>query len=49
MTDIAWGGSLLAMARGVVKFRSEKGWGRDLLSELPPGRDAWVHFSVIEV
>lgn len=37
------------MARGVVKFfRAEKGWGAISSDELPPGMDAWVHFSVIE-
>jgi CspA family cold shock protein len=38
-----------AMARGVVKFyRDEKGWGAISSPELPDGRDAWVHFSVID-
>lgn len=38
------------LARGVVKFwRPEKGWGAITSSELPSGRDAWVHFSVIAV
>jgi CspA family cold shock protein len=37
------------MAYGVVKwFKTEKGTGAIRSSELPPGRDAWVHFSVIE-
>ncbi len=37
------------MARGVVKFfKAEKGWGAISSSELPPGKDAWVHFSHIE-
>jgi CspA family cold shock protein len=37
------------MARGVVKFyRDEKGWGAISSAELPAGRDAWVHFSVID-
>lgn len=37
------------MARGVVKwFRAEKGTGAISSDELPPGRDAWVHFSVVE-
>lgn len=37
------------MAYGVVKwFKSEKGTGAIRSAELPPGRDAWVHFSVIE-
>ena len=37
------------MARGVVKFfKHEKGWGAISCAELPPDRDAWVHFSAIE-
>ena len=37
------------MARGVVKFfRADKGWGAISCEELPPGQDAWVHFSSIE-
>ncbi|HET9655901.1 MAG TPA: cold shock domain-containing protein [Kineosporiaceae bacterium] len=37
------------MIRGIVKFyRPEKAWGAISSPELPPGRDAWVHFSVIE-
>ena len=33
-----------------MKFwRSEKGWGAISSLELPPGRDAWVHFSAISV
>ncbi|GAB3469756.1 cold-shock protein [Kineococcus endophyticus] len=37
------------MARGVVKwFRAGKGTGAISSSELPPGRDAWVHLSMIE-
>ncbi|MBV9486171.1 MAG: cold shock domain-containing protein [Frankiaceae bacterium] len=37
------------MATGVVKFyRPDKGWGAISSSELPAGRDAWVHVSVIE-
>lgn len=37
------------MPAGVVKFYlSEKGWGAIASEELPPGRDAWVHFSSIE-
>ena len=37
------------MARGVVKFfKAEKGWGAISSADLPPGMDAWVHFSVIE-
>ena len=35
---------------GTVKFfRPEKGWGAISCTELPPGMDAWVHFSVIEM
>lgn len=38
------------MAQGIVKFfRAEKGWGAISSAELPPGADAWVHFSVIEM
>ena len=38
------------LARGVVKFwLPEKGWGAISCPELPSGRDAWVHFSVIAV
>ncbi len=37
------------MAHGVVKwFKADKGTGAISSSELPPGRDAWVHFSMIE-
>lgn len=37
------------MTNGVVKFfKAEKGWGAISSPELPAGRDAWVHFSVIE-
>jgi CspA family cold shock protein len=37
------------MALGVVKFfKQEKGVGAISSAELPPGRDAFVHFSVIE-
>lgn len=37
------------MARGVVKFyKREKGWGAISSDELPPGRDAWAHFSAID-
>ena len=37
------------MAYGLVKwFKAEKGTGAIRSSELPPERDAWVHFSVIE-
>jgi cold shock protein len=36
------------MARGVVKFwKAEKGWGAISSDELPPGRDAWAHYSQI--
>jgi cold shock CspA family protein len=32
----------------VVKFwHAERGWGAISSDELPPGRDAWVHFSHI--
>ena len=37
-------------ARGVVKFwKPEKGWGAITSPELPDGRDAWAHFSVVEM
>jgi CspA family cold shock protein len=37
-------------AVGVVKFwKPEKGWGAVSSAALPPGRDAWVHFSTIEM
>jgi CspA family cold shock protein len=37
------------MAYGVVKwFKAEKGTGAISSSELPPGRDAWVHYSMID-
>ncbi|RIJ71241.1 cold shock domain-containing protein [Nakamurella silvestris] len=37
------------MATGTVKFyRSERGWGAISSDALPPGRDAWVHYSMIE-
>jgi CspA family cold shock protein len=37
------------MAMGVVKFyKTEKGWGAISSDSLPPGRDAWVHVSMIE-
>lgn len=29
-------------------FRAEKGWGAIASTELPPGEDAWVHFSMID-
>jgi len=36
------------VARGVVKFwKAEKGWGAISSDELPPGRDAWAHYSHI--
>lgn len=35
---------------GVVKFfRPDKGWGAISSDALPPGRDAWVHFSMIDM
>lgn len=38
------------MARGTVKFwKAQKGWGAISSEELPPGKDAWAHFSVVEV
>jgi CspA family cold shock protein len=37
------------MATGSVKFfKPEKGWGAISSDELPPGVDAFMHFSVIE-
>ncbi|WP_433435853.1 cold-shock protein [Nonomuraea sp. CA-141351] len=34
--------------RGTVKFwKDDKGWGAISSPELPPGRDAWAHFSDI--
>ncbi len=37
------------MAMGTVKFfRPDQGWGAIACTELPPGCDAWVHYSVIE-
>jgi cold shock CspA family protein/ribosomal protein S18 acetylase RimI-like enzyme len=39
----------LEVAQGVVKFwKPEKGWGAISSEELPEGRDAFAHFSVIE-
>ena len=36
--------------RGVVKFwKEEKGWGAISSPELPDGRDAWAHFSHVDV
>ncbi len=41
--------AVIHSARGVVKFwRDEKGWGVISSEALPPGRDAWAHFSVID-
>ncbi|MBR7834439.1 cold shock domain-containing protein [Actinospica durhamensis] len=38
------------MAHGTVKFyKAEKGWGAIASPDLPPGFDAWVHFSVIDM
>jgi CspA family cold shock protein len=35
---------------GIVKFfREEKGWGAIASDALPSGRDAWVHFSMIDL
>jgi len=35
---------------GTVKFfRQEKGWGAISSDALPAGRDAWVHFSDIDM
>jgi CspA family cold shock protein len=35
---------------GNVKFyKDEKGWGAIVSDALPPERDAWVHFSVIDM
>jgi CspA family cold shock protein len=37
------------MARGTVKFyKAEKGWGAISSPDLPPGLDAFAHFSAIE-
>lgn len=37
------------VARGVVKFhKMAKGWGAISSAELPPGRDAWFHFAMVE-
>ncbi|QUQ67409.1 cold-shock protein [Kutzneria sp. CA-103260] len=37
------------MAHGTVKFfKREKGWGAISSPDLPPGLDAFVHFSAIE-
>ncbi|GAA2648046.1 cold-shock protein [Nonomuraea recticatena] len=34
------------MTRGTVKFwKADKGWGAVSSPDLPPGRDAFVHFS----
>ena len=41
---------LPAMANGVVKFwRGDKGWGAISSGDLPAGKDAWAHFSVVDV
>ena len=38
------------MSVGTVKFwHDEKGWGAISSPELPDGRDAWAHFSMIEM
>ncbi|SDZ25179.1 Cold shock protein, CspA family [Geodermatophilus africanus] len=35
---------------GTAKFfKEEKGWGAIASDALPPERDAWVHFSVIDM
>ncbi|MBN9106698.1 MAG: cold shock domain-containing protein [Propionibacteriaceae bacterium] len=35
---------------GAVRFwREEKGWGAISSDALPPGRDAFAHFSVVEL
>ncbi|GAB4587403.1 cold-shock protein [Nocardia sp. IFM 10818] len=37
------------MADGIVKFfHADKGWGAISSAQLPPGCDAWVHFSAID-
>lgn len=39
----------LAVARGVVKYwKPDKGWGAISSADLPPGRDAFAHFSAVE-
>jgi cold shock protein len=39
---------LRSVARGLVKFwNAEDGWGVISSDELPPGRDAWAHYSQI--
>lgn len=39
----------LEVARGVVKFwKPDKGWGAISSADLPPGRDAFAHFSAVE-
>ena len=30
-------------------YKADKGWGAISSPDLPEGRDAWVHFSVIEM
>ncbi len=52
-TGLLFGADLTAddpgVARGVVKFwKTDKGWGAISSAELPAGRDAWAHFSMIE-
>lgn len=38
------------MTKGTVKFyNAERGWGAISSPDLPPGLDAWVHFSAIEM
>jgi cold shock protein len=35
---------------GVVKFwRGEKGWGAITSADLPASRDAWAHFSALDM
>ena len=37
-----------SVTRGIVKFwNAEDGWGVISSDELPPGHDAWAHFSQI--
>jgi len=33
----------------VTFYRPEEGWGAISSADLPAGRDAWVHFSVIDM
>jgi CspA family cold shock protein len=38
------------VARGTVKsWKAGKGWGAIRSDELPPGRDAWFHFSTVDM